>query len=122
MISIGTVLQIIDNSGARKVKCLKILGGSFKKYGLVGNIMVVSVQSINPLKKIKKGEIYRAVIVSVKKSKQRLNGSNMLFDWNSAVIVSNKNLPLSTRILRPVMLELRSYSYAKIISMSTVVL
>jgi len=67
MISIGTELTVIDNSGAKKVKCLKILGGSFKRYGFVGNVAVISVQLINPLKKLKKGEIYKAVLISIKK-------------------------------------------------------
>ena len=75
MISVGTTLTVIDNSGARKVKCLKILGGSNIKYGYVGSEIIVSVQTINPLKKIKKGEIYKAIIVSIKKGQKRANGS-----------------------------------------------
>jgi large subunit ribosomal protein L14 len=122
MISVGTILKVIDNSGAKKVRCLKILGGSFKKYGIVGNIAVVSVQTVNPLKKIKKGEIYKGIIVFVKKGKQRPNGSIITFDFNGLVIINNKHIPLATRILYPVMLELRDYNYSKVISMSTIVI
>ena len=122
MILIGTELQVIDNSGAKKVKCLKILGKSLKKFGIVGTIVVVSVQSVNPLKKIKKGEIYKAVLVATKKGKQRKNGSTITFDCNSVVIINNKNLPIATRILKPVMAELRDFNYSKIISMSTIVI
>ena len=84
MISVGTTLTVIDNSGARKVKCLKILGGSNIKYGYVGSEIIVSVQTINPLKKIKKGEIYKAIIVSIKKGQKRANGSVITFDTNGA--------------------------------------
>jgi len=69
MIAIGTELRVIDNSGAKKVRCIKILGGSFKRYGLVGSLLVISVKKINPLKKIKKGEIYKAVLIAIKKKK-----------------------------------------------------
>ncbi len=122
MISVGTTLSVIDNSGARKVKCLKILGGSNRKIGNVGNFIIVSVQTINPLKKIKKGEIYKAVIVCTKKSKLRYNGSCVFFDKNGVVVLNNKNLPLATRLLSPVMAELRDTNLSKIISMATVVI
>lgn len=122
MISVGTILYVIDNSGAKKVKCLKVLGGSNLKYGYVGSEIIVSVQVINPLKKIKKGEILKAIIVCVKKGYQRVNGGLLTFDLNGVVIVNQKNLPVATRILRPVMAELRESSFTKIISMSTVVL
>jgi large subunit ribosomal protein L14 len=118
MIAVGTELRVIDNSGAKKVKCIKILGGSFKKYGFVGSLLVISVKKINPLKKIKKGEIYKAVLIAIKKKKIRKNGSFVFFDVNGAVIVNNKQLPTATRILRPVMAELRKYNYGKILSMA----
>lgn len=121
MISVGTMLYVIDNSGAKKVKCLKILGGSNLTSGRVGSEIIVSVQVINPLKKIKKGEILKAIIVCAKKGYQRVNGALLTFDLNGVVIVNQKNLPLATRVLRPVMAELREYSFTKIISMSTVV-
>jgi len=120
MISCGTSLFVIDNSGAKKVKCLKILGGSYKQYGFVGNLIVVSLQRINPLKKLKKGEIFKAVIIAIKKKKIRVNGSLVSFNINGVVIVNNKKLPLATRILGPVMAELRQYNFAKILSMSTI--
>jgi len=120
MISCGTNLTVIDNSGAKKVKCLKILEGSYKRYGFVGNLIVVSLQRINPLKKLKKGEIYKAVIISIKKKRIRINGSFVSFDLNGIVIVNTKKLPIATRILGPVMAELRKYNFAKILSMSTV--
>lgn len=122
MISVGTILNVIDNSGAKKVRCLKILGGSNKKVGKVGSFIIVSVQTINPIKKIKKGEIYRGVIVCVRKGVLRMNGSMVSFDKNGVVIINNKNLPLATRILSPVMAELRDTNLSKIISMSTVVI
>ena len=122
MISVGTILNVIDNSGAKKVKCLKILGGTNRKIGIVGNFIIVSVQTINPLKKIKKGEIYKAVIVCTKKSKVRKNGSFVFFDKNCVVILNNKNLPLATRLLSPVMAELREVNLSKIISMATIVI
>lgn len=118
MIFVGSVIKVIDNSGAKKVRCIKILKSSSRKYGVVGSPIIVSVQTINPLKKIKKGEIYRAIIVAIKKGIQRANGATMLFNINSVVIVNNKNLPLATRLLRPVMSELRNFKYSKIISMS----
>jgi large subunit ribosomal protein L14 len=122
MILVGTVLNVIDNSGAKKVKCIKILGGFNKKIGIVGNFIIVSVQTINPLKKIKKGEIYKAVIVCTKTSKIRKNGSSVFFNKNGVVIINNKNLPLATRLLSPVMGELREVNLSKIISMATIVI
>lgn len=120
MISIGTELGVIDNSGAKKVKCIKILGGSFKRYGFIGSLIVISVKTINPLKKIKKGEIYKGVISGIKKKRIRPNGSLVAFDSNGVVIVNNKQLPIATRLLGPVMAELRKYNFGKILSMSTV--
>ena len=120
MISIGTELIVIDNSGAKKVICLKILGGSYKRYGFVGNLLVVSVKNVNPLKKIKKGEIYKAVISGIKKKRVRSNGSLVSFNLNGAVILNNKQLPIATRLLGPVMAELRNYNFGKILSMATI--
>ncbi len=120
MIAVGSKLRSIDNSGARIVECIKILGGKNKKNGKVGDIIIVSVKTINPLKKIKKGDVLRGVIVSVKKGKIRYNGDMVVFNVNSVVIVNNKGIPVGTRILGPVMLELRARKFMKILSMATV--
>ncbi len=119
MILVGTYLKVIDNSGAKEVQCLKILGNN-KKYGYVGDIVIVSVIKINPKKKLKKGDIYKAVIVSTKKSKMRFDGIMVSFETNNVVLINNKNLPLGTRILSPVMLELRYKNFLKILSMAVV--
>jgi large subunit ribosomal protein L14 len=120
MLSVGTKIDVIDNSGAKKVQCIKVLGGSYKRYGFVGNTVVISVKVINPLKKIKKGEIYKAIISSIKKKRKRSNGSLVTFNFNYVVIVNNKKLPVATRLLGPVMAEIRDYNYNKILSMSTI--
>lgn len=120
MIAVGTRLRIIDNSGAKEVECIKILGESNRLFGYVGDIIIVSVKTVNPIKKIKKGEIFRAVIVCTKKGSLRLNGDRVVFGLNGAVIISNKNIPIATRILGPVMLELRYKNFLKVVSMATV--
>ncbi len=118
MISVGTNCKVIDNSGALNVKCLKVLGNS--KIGNVGSIVIVSVQKVNPLKKIKKGVVLRGVIVSTKKNPLRKNGVSVSFNVNGVVIVNNKNVPIGTRILGPVMLELRSLGFLKVLSLAVV--
>lgn len=118
MISVGTKCKVIDNSGAVIVKCLKVLGNLDK--GIVGSTLIVSVQKVNPLKKIKKGSILRGILVSVKKGRVRKNGIGVSFNVNGVVIVNNKNVPVGTRILGPVMLELRSLGYLKILSLAVV--
>lgn len=118
MVFTGTMCKVIDNSGALKVKCLKVLGNS--QVGYVGSSVIVSVQKINPVKKIKKGVVLRGIIVSVKKNPVRENGISVLFDTNAVVIVNNKNVPIATRILRPVMLELRPLGFLKILSLALV--
>jgi len=120
MILCGTNLTVIDNSGAKKVKCLKVIGSSSRKYGFIGNVIVVSIQRINPVKKLKKGEIFKAVVIAIKKKRVRVNGSFVSFNMNGVVIINNKKLPISTRILGPVMAELRQYNFSKILSMSTI--
>jgi len=120
MISCGTNLTVIDNSGAKKVKCLKVLGSSSTQYGFIGNVIVISIQRINPVKKLKKGEIFKAVIIAIKKKRVRVNGSFVSFNMNGVVIINNKKLPIATRVLGPVMAELRQYNFSKILSMSTI--
>ena len=120
MVSVGTYLRIIDNYGVVQGQCLKILKGSPKSKGYAGDIVIISATKISPGKKAKKGEIYKAVIVSTRKSRIRFNGFKVQFDANSAVLVNNKNIPLGTRILGPVMLELRDRKFFKILSLSRV--
>ncbi|MCL4137200.1 UNVERIFIED_CONTAM: hypothetical protein GTU68_036243 [Idotea baltica] len=119
MISLGTRLKVIDNSGARIVECIKILGDSKKKVGTAGQQIIVSVKKVNPSKKMRKGEIHRAVIVGTKKTKLRLNGIGIAFDSNSTVLINIKGIPLGTRVLAPVMLEVREQGFLKVISMAT---
>jgi large subunit ribosomal protein L14 len=118
MVCAGTRLYVIDNSGAKVVECIRILGTN-SRFGFAGDIAIVTVKQVNPLKKIKKGQILRAVISLTKKSKARKNGIVVSFGLNCAVIVNNKNVPLGTRILGPVMLELREKGLMKVVSMAT---
>lgn len=120
MVSVGTYLDVIDNSGAMVVQCLKILGGVPKRKGYVGDVVILSAVKVNPLKKIKKGDVLRGVIVSTKKSKLRHNGVLVTFDTNSVVIINVKNLPVGTRITGPVMLELRSKQFLKVLSLAKI--
>jgi large subunit ribosomal protein L14 len=118
MVFIGSFLKVIDNSGARLVECIKVLG-SKGKVGRPGSQVVLSVKTINPKKKIKKGEIYKGVVVATKKSSNRPNGFSISFSENCVVLVNNKGVPLGTRLLGPVMLEVRSFGFVKIVSMAT---
>lgn len=120
MISVGTRLRVIDNSGAKEVECLKILGVKPAVKGVVGDEVIVSVKKINPLKNLKKGEVLRGIIVSIKRGYSRYNGDLVVFNHNGVVIVNNKNVPIGTRILYPVMLELRKKKLMKILSMARV--
>lgn len=120
MVLVGTKLKVIDNSGAREVKCLKILGGSNLKRGVVGDEVIVSVLKVNPAKKIRKGEVLRGVIVCSKKGLMRPNGFYVSFGINGVVLVNNKKLPIGTRVLGPVMLELRAKALLKILSLAIV--
>jgi len=119
MISVGTYLKVVDNSGAKEVKCLKVLGNC-GDYGSVGDVMIVSLTKINPSKKLKKGEIHKAVIVFTKKTKEREDGVSVSFEENGAVLVNSKHLPIATRILDPVMLDLRKKKLLKILSLAVV--
>lgn len=122
MIQEYTKLNVADNSGAQKVQCIRLLGGSRKKYGSVGDIIVVSVKSAIPGGAVKKGEVSRAVIVRTKKEIRRSDGSYIRFDENAAVLIDNQLEPRGTRIFGPVARELRDKQFMKIISLAPEVL
>ncbi len=118
MIQTTTVLDVADNSGAKKVACIKVLGGSRKRYATIGDVIVVSVKEAVINAKVKKGEVARAVIVRTKREVKRPDGSYIKFDTNSAVLVSKDNEPIGTRIFGPVPRELRAKNHMKIISLA----
>lgn len=122
MIQMQTRLDVADNSGAKKVQCIKVLGGSKRKYASVGDIVVVSVKQAAPNGKIKKGQIARAVVVRTKKEIRRRDGSYIRFDNNSAVLLNKDNEPIGTRIFGPVARELRAKRFMKIVSLAPEVL
>ncbi len=122
MIQMESVLDVADNSGAKRVRCLKVLGGSKRKYAGVGDIIVVSVKDAVPNGKVKKGQIARAVIVRTKKELRRADGSYIRFDTNSAVLINKENEPVGTRIFGPVARELRARRFMKIVSLAPEVL
>lgn len=122
MIQVETNLEIADNSGARRVQCIKVLGGSKRKTASVGDTIVVSVKEAIPRGRVKKGEIHRAVIVRTAKEIRRQDGSAVRFDKNAAVLISKENEPIGTRIFGPVTRELRDRQYMKIISLAPEVL
>jgi large subunit ribosomal protein L14 len=121
MIQEGSVLEVADNSGARKVRCIKVLGGSKRRYASVGDIIVVSVIDATPNSRISKGSVHKAVIVRTCKELQRSDGSSIRFDENSAVLVKDKD-PIGTRIFGPVARELRAKRFMKIVSLAPEVL
>ncbi len=122
MIQQTSVLDVADNSGAKKVYCIKVLGGSRRRYASVGDIIIVSVREAIPNSKVKKGEVARAVIVRVSKELPRPDGSFIRFDGNSAVLINKENEPIGTRIFGPVARELRAKRFMKIISLAPEVL
>lgn len=122
MIQTETVMEVADNSGAKKVQCIKVLGGSKKKFASVGEIIVVSVKEAIPRARVKKGQVMKAVIVRTKQSVTRRDGSAIRFDTNAAVLINNNKEPIGTRIFGPVPRELRSAGYMKIISLAGEVL
>ena len=122
MIQSETVLDVADNSGARKVLCIKVLGGTRRKYATIGDIIVVSVKEAIPNAKVKKGDVARAVIVRTAKEVRRADGSYIRFDNNSAVLIDNASEPIGTRIFGPVARELRAKKFMKIISLAPEVL
>ncbi len=122
MIQIQTTLNVADNSGAKKVGCIKVLGGSKRRYASIGDIIVVSVKDAMPHSKVKKGEIYKAVIVRTRKEIGRPDGSHIRFDNNSAVLLNKSMEPIGTRIFGPVARELRAKNFMKIVSLAPEVL
>jgi len=122
MIQMQTTLTVADNSGARKLYCIKVLGGSKRKYAGIGDIIVCSVKEAMPNSKVKKGEVVRAVIVRTAKEVNRPDGTYIRFDNNSAVVVSATGEPVGTRIFGPVARELRAKRFMKIVSLAPEVL
>ncbi|ABC76191.1 LSU ribosomal protein L14P [Syntrophus aciditrophicus SB] len=122
MIQMQTVLNVADNSGAKKVACIKVLGGSKRRYAGVGDVIVVAVKEAMPNSKVKKGDVMKAVIVRTAKEVRRQDGSYLKFDDNSAVLISNQMEPIGTRIFGPVARELRARQFMKIISLAPEVL
>ena len=118
MIQTETVLNVADNSGARKVLCIKVLGGSKRRYAQIGDVIRVTVKDAIPRGKVKKGEICNALIVRTKKGVRRSDGSLIRFDSNAAVLLDNKREPIGTRVFGPVTRELRAGNYMKIISLA----
>jgi len=122
MIQMQTILDAADNSGARRLMCVKVLGGSKRRYAGVGDVIRVSVKEAIPRGKVKKGEMYLAVVVRTRKGVRRPDGSLIRFDSNSAVLLNNQFQPIGTRIFGPVTRELRSERFMKIISLAPEVL
>lgn len=122
MIQMQSKLDVADNSGARVVQCIKVLGGSHRRYAGIGDIIKVSVKEAIPRGKVKKGDVYNAVIVRTRKGVRRSDGSLIRFDGNAAVILNNQHQPIGTRIFGPVTRELRGEKFMKIISLAPEVL
>ena len=118
MIQMQTNLDVADNSGARRVMCIKVLGGSKRKYASVGDTIVVSVKEAIPRGRVKKGQVLKAVIVRTAKEIRRADGSAIRFDNNAAVLINNQGEPIGTRIFGPVARELRAKNFMKIISLA----
>jgi len=122
MIQMQSTLDVADNSGARKVQCIKVLGGSKRKYASLGDVIVVSVKEAIPNGKVKKGDVSKAVVVRTSKEVRRSDGSYIRFDTNAAVLLDDKNEPVGTRIFGPVARELRARQYMKIVALAPEVL
>ena len=122
MIQIQTELTVADNTGAKRVECIKVLGGSKRRYASVGDIIVISVKDAIPKGKVKKGDVHKAVIVRTRKEIKRLDGTSIKFDANAAVLVQPNGEPIGTRIFGPVTRELRNKNFMKIISLAPEVL
>jgi len=118
MIQTRTHLDVADNSGAKSVMCIKVLGGSKRRYATVGDVIVVSIKEASPNSKVKKGDVTKAVIVRTRKEINRNDGTYIRFDVNSAVLINTQNEPIGTRIFGPVARELRAKSFTKIISLA----
>lgn len=118
MIQMRSNLDVADNSGAKRVQCIKVLGGSKRKTAAIGDVIVVSIKDAIPRGKVKKGDVHKAVIVRTKKETRRPDGSSIRFDTNAAVLISKEGEPIGTRIFGPVTRELRAKKYMKIISLA----
>ena len=122
MIQMQSNLRVADNSGARRVQCIKVLGGAGRRYASVGDVIVVSVKEAIPTGRVKKGDVRHAVVVRVAKDINRPDGSTIRFDTNAAVLINNNNEPIGTRIFGPVPRELRAKNHMKIVSLAPEVL
>jgi large subunit ribosomal protein L14 len=122
MIQMRTILNVADNSGAKRLMCIKVLGGSKRRYAAVGDVIKVSVKDAIPRGKVKKGEVYDAVVVRTTRGVRRPDGSLIRFDGNAAVLLTNKLEPIGTRIFGPVTRELRTERFMKIVSLAPEVL
>jgi len=122
MIQPQTRLKVADNSGAKEIMCIRVLGGSFRRDGSIGDVIVASVKSANPGGAVKKGDVVKAVIVRMRKQKRRPDGSYIRFDDNAAVLINEEKMPKGTRIFGPVARELREKSFMKIVSLAPEVL
>ena len=122
MIQMQSNLYVADNSGARKIQCIKVLGGSKRRFASIGDIIVVSIKDAIPRGKVKKGEVFKAVIVRTKKDFNRIDGTIIRFDKNAAVLLDKQEEPIATRIFGPVTRELRTKKFMKIISLAPEVL
>ncbi len=122
MIQMQTILGVADNSGARRVQCIKVLGGSHRRYARIGDVIKVSIKEAIPRGRVKKGDVYSAVVVRTRKGVRRADGSLIRFDGNAAVLLNNQMQPIGTRIFGPVTRELRTENFMKIISLAPEVL
>jgi large subunit ribosomal protein L14 len=119
MIQMTSVLDVADNSGARRVFCIKVLGGSHREYASLGDVIIVSIREASPGSKVRKGDVARAVVVRTAREVRRPDGSYIKFDGNGAVLINKENEPVGTRIFGPVARELRAKKFMKIISLAT---
>ncbi|CAN5442408.1 50S ribosomal protein L14 [soil metagenome] len=122
MIQMQTRLRVADNSGAKEVMCIKVIGGSHRRYASVGDIIVVAIKESMPQSKVKKGDVAKAVVVRTKRKVRRADGTFIRFDDNSAVLINNQKEPIGTRIFGPVARELRAKQFVKIVSLAPEVL
>ncbi|MDV6342086.1 50S ribosomal protein L14 [Nitrosomonas sp. Is35] len=122
MIQMQSILRVADNTGARSLMCIKVLGGSKRKYAGIGDIIKVSIKDAAPRGRVKKGEVYNAIVVRTAKGVRRIDGSLLKFDENAAVLLNNKLEPIGTRIFGPVTRELRNARFMKIVSLAPEVL
>ena len=118
MIQTQTTLDVADNSGARRIMCIKVIGGSHRRYAHIGDIIVASVKEAIPRGKVKKGDVVKAVVVRTRKGVRRPDGSKIAFDSNAAVLLNNQDQPIGTRIFGPVTRELRGDNFMKIVSLA----